>query len=393
VKVKLQTKSEQEIQRILNSKGDIYYGMHFYPGVAEYSEPGKDPFRIFVNEDTIRKMNPTFAGRPVFVEHVDEVSENVDDLRSGADGWVVESFFNEADGKHWAKFIIVSERAKRAIQKGYRLSNAYIPQGPFGPGGLWNGVTYAKQVLGGEYEHLAIVKNPRYEESTIMTPDQFKNYCEEQKSELKRLANSNQNEKENTEMKLNFFKKKVEKVENSSDLEGLSVTLPKSGKEKTIVQLVTEVDARAVLNGYANEEDKVKIGENEMSVKDLVANYGKMCSELEDLKKAKNEDADVEDEVENEDDVENEDSEAEAKEDAKDAEPEMQNEDDEAEAKKDAKKAEKEMGDKKSNSKSKGDKKHFDKLKNAHRAQIETVKIDLIDDQLARGKQRYGSSH
>lgn len=387
----------EKLQRLLNSKGDIYYGMHFYPGVAEYSEPGKDPFRIFVNEDTIRKMNPTFAGRPVFVEHVDEVGDSVDELRKEADGWVVESFFNEADGKHWAKFIIVSERAKRAIQKGYRLSNAYIPQGPFGPGGLWNGVQYAKQVLGGEYEHLAIVKNPRYEESKIMTPDEFKNYCEQQKTELKRLANS---KKENTEMKLNFFKKKVEKVENSSDLEGLSVTLPKSGQDKTIVQLVSEADARAVLNGYANEDDKVKVGENEMSVKDMVANYGKMCSELEELKK-KNEDSDADDDAADaEPEMQNEEGEEEAEADAAGAEPEMQNDEDE-EAKKKALELAKHEEDeiakkKKANSQSKpaakkGDKKNFDKLKNAHLAQQESVKIDLMDDQLARGKARYGS--
>src|SRR5690606_38544515 len=117
-----------------------------YPGVAEYKEPGKDPFRIFLNEDTIRAMGPTFAGRPVFVLHADEVAEDVDELKQEADGWVVDSFYNEADGKHWVKFLVCSKKAEEAIAKGYRLSNAYIPKS-FGKGGEWNGVSYNKEVL------------------------------------------------------------------------------------------------------------------------------------------------------------------------------------------------------------------------------------------------------
>lgn len=177
------------IKKFLNSKGSVYYGMHFYPGVAEYSESGGEPYRIFINENTIRSMSPSFTGRPIYVEHVDGVEENVDDVRKGADGWVIESFFNTADGKTWAKFVVVSERGERAIKNGFKLSNAYIPKS-FGQGGLWNGVSYAKEVTAGEFEHLAIVKNPRYEESVILTPEQFKEYNDKHTLELQRLANS-----------------------------------------------------------------------------------------------------------------------------------------------------------------------------------------------------------
>lgn len=373
---------------LTNSAGKIFYGMHFYPGVAEYADPARsEPYRIFINESTIRKMNPSFAGRPVFVEHVEEVEEKVDDLRKDADGWVVESFFNSADGKTWVKFIVVTERAERAIRNGWRLSNAYLPSG-FKNGGLWNGVQYEKEVTGGEYEHLAIVKSPRYEESVILNPDQFKAYCEEKELELKKLANSN-DKKETDTMKLSFFKKT--KVENAPDLEGMSVTLPKSGKEKTLTQIINEADAVAVRNGLANEEDMVKVGENEMSVKELVNKYSAMCSELEGMKK-KNEEVQEDVEVENED---------EADKDAKEAEKGVENMD--VESDKDAmKKAlelaeheEKEVLEKKSNTKEtvKKDQKHFDTLKNAHKSGLETVRIELMEDQVARGKSRYGSSN
>ncbi len=377
--------------KVNNSKGKVYYGMHMYPGVAEYSADGKDPFRIFINEDTIRSMGPSFAGRPVYAfDHVDEVPDNVDDLRKEADGWVVESFFNEADGKHWVKFIIVSERGERAIKNGLRLSNAYIPNGNFEQGGLWNGVSYAKQVTGGEYEHLAIVKNPRYEESVIMTPDEFKAYNENLKQELRKIANSK--EKETTNMKLKFWNRKP--AENTADLENLSVTLPKSGKEKTIIQLVNEADEIAAKNGMASDEMKVKVGENEMSVKELVENYGKMCSELEDLKKAKNED-----DAEDDESLDNDESEADA--DAHAAEEGVENEDveDDKDAKKKAlalakhEEAEIEAAKKKSNAKKAADKKNFDKLKNANKPTQQTVRVDLSVDQIERGRSRYGSAH
>lgn len=380
-----------KVKTLKNSKGNIYYGMHFYPGVAEYQEPGRDAYRIFINEDTIRAMGPTFAGRPIFVEHVDEVDASVDELRKDADGWVVESFYNESDGKHWVKFIVCTERAERAIKRGYRLSNAYIPR-LGGPGGTWNGVSYQKEVTGGEYEHLAIVNNPRYEESVIMTPDEFKAYNEAKTLELKRLANS---KKENNAMKLKFWNRKP--AENAADLEGLSVTLPKSGKEMTIVQVVNAVDEMEMKKGVANGEDKVKVGDKEMSVNDLVKGYEALEKECNDLKAmARNEDED-EESVDNEDEeseVENEDEESVDNEDGVD-------EDEEAK-KKALQLAEHEeqeiLEKKKANAKAAKaakaaeGKKNFNKLKNAHRRDAEeVVHVDLAQDRLARGQARYGS--
>lgn len=267
-----------------NSKGDIFYGMHFYPGVARYETPDKESFTIFINEDTIRNMGPSFAGRPIFVEHVEDVNENVNELRKEADGWVMESFFNQADGKNWVKFIVVSDKGKAAIRNGWKLSNAYIPTS-FGKGGVWNGVDYQREVLDAEYEHLAIVQNPRYEESVIMTPDQFKAYNDDKTVELKRLANSKY-EKGESKMKLNIFKRT--KVENSVDLEGMIVELPKSKKEIAISKLVEEYDRIENMNGYANGDHMVKVGEkDEMSVNDLVKKHLDMCNEMESMK-AKN---------------------------------------------------------------------------------------------------------
>lgn len=291
--------------RLINEKGTVWYGLHMYPGVAEYREAGREPYRVFINEDTIRKMDPTFAGRPVFVKHVDEVDEDVNELRKTADGWVLESFFNAADGKHWVKFIIVSDDGEKAIKNRWKLSNCYLPKSLKG-GGQWNGVSYAKEVADAEYEHLAIVPNPRYEESIILTPEQFKAYNEEKELELKRLAND---DKEST-MGLKFFKRA--KVENAADLEDTVVLLPKSKREIVISQLVSEMDEIELAKKeprLANAKDLVKVGEKEqLTVEELLAKVKSLQNEVESLKA----NADDEDEeLENEDDesCENEDDE------------------------------------------------------------------------------------
>lgn len=330
-------------------------------GVAEYKEPqinDGNPYRIFVGEDTIKKMNATFAGKPVYVRHVDAV--NLETLQEEADGYVIESFFNKSDGKNWAKFLVVSDKGHEAIRSGWKLSNAYIPKEMSG-GGLWHGVEYVKEVMEGEYEHLAIVPNPRYEESIILTPEEFKAYNSEKEIELTRMANS----KGDKGTMFKFFKKT--KVENETDLESMSVTLPKSKKEKTIGQIINEMDevelnAAKPQSQVANGEHMVKCGDEEMTVNALVEKH--MA-----LKQKYNEDT--------------ADKDAKAAEAAGEGELVPNAEEEKKENEEEPKKEEEKKEPAKKN--------HFDALKNAHKAAKAQANIDLSEDRLARGKTRYGS--
>lgn len=373
--------------KIENSGGKIFYGLHMYPGLAQYSESESDPKRVYLNEDTIRKMDPTFAGKPVFVEHVDEVDSNLDELRKEADGWVVESFFNSHDGKHWVKFIVVTPRAERAIKNGFRLSNAYLPL-LNGKSGQWNAVPYQDEVIDGEYEHLAIVKNPRYEESVIMTPDEFKKYNENLQIELKRLSNSKA--KENVFMGLKFWNRKP--VENTTDLENLSVFLPRAKKEMTLVQLINSMDEveEKKKENTADHSAMVKMHDGAMcNVGELVEKYKALHEEHEQLKSAKqNEEMDTEKDltteavdVDVEGDLHNEDSDEEAKKKALEL------------AEHEAKEIEeKKKEEKVANAKQKK-KETFESIKNAHlNTKQPEMKIELSHDQVARGKARYGSN-
>lgn len=355
--------------RIKNSKGQIYYGMHFYPGVVQYDDPvKKESTRYFLNENTIRQMDPTFAGRPLFVRHVDEVEEDLNELRKEADGWVVESFFNAADGKHWAKFIVVSEKGQEAVRSGWKLSNAYIPKSK-SHGGLWNGVPYVEEVTSGEYEHLAIVQNPRYEESIILTPDQFKAYNAEKEMELKRISNS---KGENS--MFSFFKK--EKVANEdTNIENMSVVLPNTKIEKTITQLINEADEHHAESQkpehMANGEHCVMVGEHKMTVNELVKKHLDCVNDLDDLKK-KHVDGEGEDK-----------------------EGENKNDESPSEVDPDKKENEESEDEKEKKEKAKQNAKHFNDLRDAERraAPTQEVDVDLSYDQLARGQARYGSQN
>lgn len=262
-----------------SAKGKRFYGMHFYPGVAQYDDPDRGSHRIFLNEDTLRKMDESFSGCPVFVEHVDEVDDDIEVVKNEADGWVLRSFYNPADGKHWAEFVLVSERAIAAVEKGYKLSNAFVPV-TSEHGGEWNGVSYQETVLGGDFEHLAIVKHPRYEESVIMTPKQFQDYNEGLALELKRITNSKEKK-----MGFKFFERQA--VKNSSDLEKAMVELPLSKKEMTIAAVLNAYDKILNMAGYADGQHMVKLNDDEeMSVNDLVKKHMDCMNEMEEMKAA-----------------------------------------------------------------------------------------------------------
>ena len=405
-----------KLERYGNSVGRVFYGMHFYPGVCRYDEPGKEELTVLLKEDTLRKMDPTFPGCPLFVRHVNEVPDEIEQVKEDADGWIIESFFNQKDGKHWTKFIAVTDKAFDAIRRGFKLSNCYVAT-EYGPGGKWNNIEYEKEVLDGEFEHMALVPDPRYEESIVLTPEQFKEYNESQNIELLKFANSLNKEGENS-MKLNLFKR--QKVENSTDLEGMMVELPKSKKEMTLQNAITIADKYTNLSGYADGAHIVKVGENEMSVNDLVKAHMKACNEIEEMKKSRD------DEGEDMEELENSESEEETEEEGEDdvgdrgGDRSMHNDDDgmdesmeNSEDEEDEKPPKsKKLNEKKKNSKGGGEKRYTleeatrlvnrkkaARLANARERMMNSEEDDMVPtlsfghDQVERGKQLYGSGN
>lgn len=379
------------LKRLKNSQGTVWYGMHMQPGVAEYANNG-NPFRVLINEAAAKNLDPTFTGKPVFVQHVDsdEIDDDVDVLRNNADGWVFESFYNPADGKHWTKFITVTKRAERAIKQGYKLSNCYAPN-LVEKAGVHNGVSYQREVVGGVYEHLAIVSDPRYQESLILTPEQFKQYNADKTAEISRLSNS----KGNSKMGLKFFKREEIKNSKDMDFESLSVLLPKSNKERSISRLINEADERELSRGtpvLVDLSGLVKIGDEEITVEELLARHEAVKAELEEIKAtvedAEEEIDDSEDSFENEDDEEFE-NEAEEEEVKPKAAPKAK-----AAVKNKSEVPKEKMKNDSQSAERKVAKEKADRLRNAADASLSAQKAAVAStamDRVALGKARYGS--
>jgi cobalamin biosynthesis protein CobT len=207
-------------------------------------------------------------------------------------------------------------------------------------------------------------------------------------------------------MKLNIFKR--QKVENSTDLSEMMVELPKSKKEVSLVKCIEEYDKLVNMHGYASEDHMVKVGNEEMSVKDLVKAHQAKCNEIEELKKngSKEQEMENDDAIEHDDEMEND-----ATEDGSIDQGEhdlgehggdhsLENEVDEEEDHEDKKKNKKhknsdEMTVEEAKRIIANNRAKAARVKNAPyrvgRDQEADVKINLPQDMVARGKSRYGS--
>lgn len=234
----------------------LYFGLHFVDGLAEYREPGQDPHRVYLNEKTLSEMDPTFQGCPVYVGHVEDV-----DLTklSECDGYVVRSFRNDIDGKHWVEFLVVSDKGHDAIKRGWKLSNAYVAES-FGPGGTWNGIDYQREITKGKFEHLAIVPDPRYAESIVLDFRQFKEYNDNLKLAQMKIQNSTTPAKKETSKMsglLKFFKKTAVDEAAAAEFEAAIVTLP-SGQDMTVADLIKNAGPASVAEKQLRPETATK---------------------------------------------------------------------------------------------------------------------------------------
>ena len=261
----------------------VFYCKHIAPGVCAYADE-----TILIGEEALKEMDKTFAGKPIYVNHQKVDLEN---LQQEADGYVAESFYLPEDGSHWAKMIIVSDKGHEAIRKGWKVSNAYIPD-EFGIGGEWHNVPYNREVMKAHYTHLALVENPRYEEAIVMTPEDFKTYKESKREQLKQLENS-KNQKGEKRMNWKLFERK--EVTNSEEIANKMVELS-NGSTVSIREMINAVEEDLKeKEAKCNEtlESVVKVNGEDMTVKELIKEYESKCNKCnkdEDKDEEKKED-------------------------------------------------------------------------------------------------------
>lgn len=283
----------------------FYYAKHLETGLARYTYDDKDE-TILIDGDNLKNMIPSFIGKPVYVYH-----QQVDlaNLKEQAHGYVTESFYNELDGWLWVKVILTDDEAKQAVANGWSVSNAYVVT-EWSGGGMHHNVPYDKKVVNGDFTHLAIVPNPRYEEALILNPDEFKAYQEAKRTRLAELHNSKDDNSTEQKGKTMFKLFKNTKQEVTS-IDADTMLEVKNDKGETSEVKISDM-ITAVLNAKKNEADDdvkkeeekekvnmdtcVTVGDEEMTIGELMNRYSAMNAKKNEAEEEETENADDKDE-------------------------------------------------------------------------------------------------
>lgn len=141
-------------------KCKIFQGKFLQPGFVQYS------FGLcLLEKENADKFVYKFVGCPLVVDHQDVTDGNVSDVGVGN---ITRVWYNDLDGWYWCEGAITDNGAVDLIKRdGYSISCQYEITEWSPSDRLHNGVKFDKYILDGAPEHLAIVKNPRYEGAMI----------------------------------------------------------------------------------------------------------------------------------------------------------------------------------------------------------------------------------
>lgn len=341
----MQEAHKQDLMKVANT-GQVGRKMRvrfIEPGPANYADIGT----VLISKEALDKFAHTIEGRPIFNEVHKEVSN--DDFSSGrADGIMGGNVRFEQDGWFWADaYVWDPATIQNIVQNGYKVSCAYDVKRWSDAGGTYHNIPYNREVLDGEYTHMAIVNNPRYERATIVYNDK------------------------GGAMKLKWFTRSKDKPEEqvASEVELTNAVVPLDGKEVPLEDVIKGFTAQAKRQELANaklgDEDLIQVGDAKIAVKDLKAGYLASLKNAEDDEKKKKEDEERQN--------------AEEEEKKKKEEEERKNAEEEEKKKKEEKERE--------------NAKHFEdlqKLANSRPGKFEPPKILTLQDKEQEGYKRYG---
>ena len=151
----------EDISVEAKGKGRKFVSRFIEPGVAHYEEFGD----VLITKETLDGFINTMVGCPVIIQHKDIDDENVDKERVGV---ISNVWFNEFDGWYYCDGIIWDKQAIDLIKnQEWSVSCTY----DFDSDKLektHNGKKIDMEFTGGEFLHLALVPNPRYERANIV---------------------------------------------------------------------------------------------------------------------------------------------------------------------------------------------------------------------------------
>lgn len=117
---------------------------------------------ILVTQNSLDELAKTAYGIPVVIEHpgIPINGQSIKDIK--VVGRVAKFDYEPEADLWWAEFVVDDDDAVQLLKSGYGVSTAWYGQ-DYKNGGTYNNVPYDRELLTARYEHLAIVKNPRYE--------------------------------------------------------------------------------------------------------------------------------------------------------------------------------------------------------------------------------------
>ena len=123
---------------------------------------------LLLGKETIDAFIPSFIGKPVVIKHVEVSKDNFLDL---AVGYITAIYFNALDGWYYVDFLVTHDEGHKKMDEGWGVSCFYKAK-KTDAGGTHHNIPYDGEIISGEGEHLALVKNPRYEDCLMVVNEQ-----------------------------------------------------------------------------------------------------------------------------------------------------------------------------------------------------------------------------
>jgi hypothetical protein len=129
------------------------------PGIVSYRDVGGSI--ELLRKETLDRCMASVVGTPLIVNHTRIDASNRMELEHGI---IHDWNYNADDGWFYVKGSADTEEAKSRMRRGEKPSCGYKVLA-LGPGGVYHGIKYDAEILELQFNHLAIVDRPRYEDA------------------------------------------------------------------------------------------------------------------------------------------------------------------------------------------------------------------------------------
>ena len=247
------------------------------PGLVNYNDVKMGT--LLLRKETIDRMIPSFVDKPLVINHQEVTPGNFEDI---AVGYIKSVYYNAVDGGYYADVLVTNDEGHRRIEDGWGVSSAY-KVGNIGEGGKHHNIQYDGEIMNGEGEHLALVRNPRYEDCTLVVNGADAVLYNEKNFILKNTK------REDNDMFFNFFGKKEEKGFAADTLVDLG-----NGKKAKIADIIAFNNSIAEKHEIDGSQEITLANGKKITLEEAVRNFAAQNvaaddKEKEDEEKAKKE--------------------------------------------------------------------------------------------------------